>query len=90
MTIHKGTSNIHGSYVRNDGSVYKYYGKFTSDWPAYWEAHIWRDTDVPLDVYKNSLAKLFEELVNIEYDSHILLEVVRNRIEQGIEELAAI
>jgi hypothetical protein len=88
MPAHQGTSSIHGSYVRYDGSAaYKYYGKYTSDFPAHWEVKIWRSTDMPNDVLIGARAELSGDLLNgIQVDTDILQALVIAEVERGIED----
>ena len=77
--------NLHGSYVRNDGRAYKYYGRAFVGFPRHWEAHIWRASDTPHDVHKGFRAELSGELVNLEYSTEALRALATHEIESAIE-----
>jgi hypothetical protein len=87
------TINLHGTYVCNSGSKYKYFGKCTSWMPgaeSTWEIYLCHhDKEFNYDGVFNSpdlLAKLSGPLVNIRMDVVLVRQLAISTAEHNIEE----
>jgi hypothetical protein len=79
-------SPIKGYYVRlRDGQGFKFFGSYTSAFPAAWEAYIWYAEDKPHDVLKDAREKLYGPLLDLNLQPCLLHDLAFGAIEQRIE-----